>query len=304
MGHSMDSDRVNGGDPVKVRGDTALSGVYVGTQGFSPRDWVGTFYPPSHPQRSFLDFYGQVFNSVELNTTFYAIPPISTVMGWAQRTPPEFVFTAKMPKLITHEKQLLDAERELQTFEQRLSLLGSKLGAVVIQFPRSFTRQRFEGRLRAFLPLLPRQIRFAVEFRSQSWQNEEVFDLLRQSGVAWCVNYWQDLPTVMETTTDVAYFRLVGHHDQFTYLGRLQHDRSEELAMLADNIVDLSSRLNRIYVYVNNHFEGHAPATATRLKRLLGLPTVDPRRFWPHQQNLLPGMEPLDEPTNWSASGD
>ncbi len=292
----MDGDRMVGGDLVQPRSDAAPSGIYVGMQGFSPRDWVGTFYPPGYPQRDFLDFYAKVFNSVELNTTFYAIPPVSTVMGWAERTPPDFVFCAKMPKLITHEKQLLDVEQELEAFVDRLLLLGRKLGAVVIQFPRAFTRPRFEGRFRAFLPLLPRQVRFAVEFRSRSWQHEEVFGLLRDFDVAWCVNYWQDLPRVMETTTDVAYFRLVGQHDQFTYLGRLQHDRSEELAALADTILDLRRRLNRVYVYVNNHFEGHAPATVARLKAMMGLPAVDPRRFWPHQQNVLPGMELQGEP--------
>ena len=273
-------------------GDTSLSGIYVGVQGFSPRDWVGTFYPPGYPQRDFLDFYAQVLDSVELNTTFYAIPPAATVLGWAQRTPPGFVFTAKMPRLITHDKQLLDVEGELQAFVERMLLLGDKLGAVVIQFPRSFTRPRYEQRFRAFLPLLPRQVRFAVEFRSRSWQNENVLGLLREFDVAWCVNYWQNLPTVVETTTDLAYFRLVGQHDQFTYLGRLQHDRSEELSALADTILDLRRRLKRVYVYVNNHFEGHAPATVTRLKTMIGLPTVDPHSYWPQQQRLLPGMEP------------
>ncbi len=288
----MDGDRANFSNRAGLQGDAAERGIYVGVQGFSPRDWVGTFYPPGYRQRDFLDFYAQVFNSVELNTTFYAIPPVATVLAWAQRTPPDFVFTAKLPKLITHEKQLLDAERELAAFVERLLLLGNKLGAVVIQFPRSFTRQRFEERFRAFLPLLPSEVRFAVEFRSRSWQDDEVFALLRHFDVAWCINYWQDLPQVVETTTDLAYFRLVGQHEQFTYLGRLQHDRSEELAALADTILDLRQRLKRVYVYVNNHYEGHAPATVNRLKAMLGLPTLDPRRLWPHRQSLLPGMEP------------
>jgi uncharacterized protein YecE (DUF72 family) len=292
----LDTKTVWGGGQGCSRSRYAPGGVYVGVQGFSPRDWVGTFYPPGYAQRDFLDFYSQVFDSVELNTTFYAIPPVSTVMGWAQRTPPSFVFTAKMPKLITHEKRLLDIEGELAPLVERMLLLGDKLGAVVIQFPRSFTRPRFEERFRAFLSLLPGELRFAVEFRSRSWQDEEVFALLRQFDVAWCVNYWQDLPTVIETTTDLAYFRLVGQHEQFTYLGRLQHDRSEELAALADTILDLRQRLKRVYVYVNNHFEGHAPATVSRLKTMLGLPTVDPRSLWPRQQGLLPGMEARGEP--------
>jgi uncharacterized protein YecE (DUF72 family) len=117
-----------------------------------------------------------------------------------------------------------------------------------------------------------------------------VFELLQEFGVAWVINHWQDLPPVIETTADFAYFRLVGFHDQFTYLGQLQRDRSEELVSWAGTINDLATRLHRIYVYVNNHYEGHAPATVRRLKDLLGLPTVDPRSLWPARPSLLPGM--------------
>jgi uncharacterized protein YecE (DUF72 family) len=147
------------------------AGIHIGVQGFSPRDWVGTFYPPGLPQRDFLDFYAQVFDSVELNTTFYAIPPARTVLAWARRTPPGFTFTAKMPQSITHEKKLLGVEQEVASFVDRIGLLGDKLGAIVVQFPRSFTRS-MEDRLRAFLALLPRGPRFAVEFRSRSWHSE------------------------------------------------------------------------------------------------------------------------------------
>lgn len=264
--------------------------VYIGVQGFSSRDWVGTFYPTGWPAQEFLPFYSQVFDSVELNTTFYAIPPVSTVQAWARRTPPGFVFTTKLPRAITHDKKLLDVKGELYAFIDSVRPLGAKLGAAVVQFPPSFTRQRFADRFRAFLLLLPEWPRFAVEFRSRSWHNEDVFDLLREFRVAWCINHWQNLPAVVEATTDFAYLRLVGHHDQSTHLGRLQRDRSEELASLSDMIRGLSARLGRVYVYVNNHYEGHAPATVTRLKALLGLPTVEPLSLWPQRQGMLPGM--------------
>jgi len=264
--------------------------IYIGGQGFSPKDWVGTFYPPGFPQRDFLSFYAQVFDSVELNTTFYAIPSASTVRSWAQRTPPEFVFTAKMPRAITHDKKLLGVDKELSAFVDRISLLGDKLGAVVVQFPPSFTQGRFEDRLRAFLPLLPRDRRFAVEFRGRSWKDERVFELLREFDVAWVINHWQDLPPVIETTASFAYFRFVGFHDQFTYLGQLQRDRWEELVSWARTIKEMATHLERIYIYVNNHYEGHAPATVSRLKDLLSLPAVDPRSLWPARPGLLPGM--------------
>jgi uncharacterized protein YecE (DUF72 family) len=263
--------------------------VYIGAQGFSPRDWVGTFYPPGLPASEFLPFYARVLDTVELNTTFYAIPAPSTVRVWAMRVPAGFVFSAKMTRTITHDKELVDVEADVEAFLGRISALGDKLGTVVVQFPRSFNR-RFEHRLRTFLPLLPRDMRFAIEFRSPSWDDPAIFDLLRQYGVAWCITHWQDLPPVIETTADFAYFRLVGFHDEFSQLDRVQHDRSRELASWARTIADLTARVNRIYVYINNHYEGHSPSSIQRLKALLGLPTIEPRSQWPQQQNPLPGM--------------
>jgi uncharacterized protein YecE (DUF72 family) len=263
--------------------------IYIGAQGFSPRDWVGAFYPPGLANSQFLPFYSRVLDTVELNTTFYAVPSASTVRAWAMRVPASFVFSAKMTRTITHDRELLDIEADLQAFVGRLRTLGDKLGAVVVQFPRSFNRG-FEDRLRAFLPLLPRDIRFAVEFRNSSWDHPAVFELLRQYGVAWCITHWQDLPPVIETTADFSYFRLVGFHDEFSQLDRVQRDRSQELASWARTIADLTARVSRIYVYINNHYEGHSPSTINRLKALLGLPRIEPRSQWPQQQNTLPGM--------------
>lgn len=267
--------------------DLTPSRIRIGVQGFSPKDWVGTFYPPGFTSRQFLPFYAQVFDTVELNATFYAIPSGSTVRSWATRTRPGFLFTAKMPQAITHDKRLLDAEEEVSVFLDTMKLLDDKLGPILIQFPRSFTR-RYEDDLRAFLPLLPRDIRFAVEFRSQSWNDDEVFHLLREFDVAWCINDWQDLPPVVETTTDFSYLRLIGFHQEFSYLGRVQRDRSQEVASWARTITDLGTEVNRIYVYVNNHYAGHAPATVNQLRGLLGLPVVDPHRLWPEQPSLFP----------------
>jgi uncharacterized protein YecE (DUF72 family) len=266
--------------------DLTSDSVRIGVQGFSPKDWVGTFYPPGFTSRQFLPFYAQVFNTVEVNATFYAIQSASTVRSWAVRTSPGFVFTAKMPQEITHDKRLLGAEEKLSAFLDMMRLLEGKLGPVLIQFPRSFTR-RFEDNLHTFLRLLPRDIRFAIEFRSESWNDDEVFKLAGEYDVAWCINDWQDLPPVIETNTDFTYLRLVGFHREFSYLGRVQRDRSQELASWATALKDLAKRVDRIYIYVNNHYAGHAPATVNQLKELLGLPSVDPQSLWPEQPSLF-----------------
>jgi uncharacterized protein YecE (DUF72 family) len=266
--------------------ELAADKIRVGVQGFSPKDWVGVFYPPGFSARQFLPFYAQVFDTVEVNATFYAIPSASTVKSWAVRTPPGFTFACKMPQEITHDRRLLDAEERLSIFLDQMRLLEDKLGPIVIQFPQSFTR-RYEENLRGFLPLLPKDMPFAIEFRSQSWHEEEVFELLRQFDVAWCINDWQDLPPVIETTADFAYLRLVGFHRQFKYLDRVQRDRSEDLESWAVTVRDLARRVERVYVYVNNHYEGYAPATVQRLRELLDIPTTDPHNLWPQQPDLL-----------------
>jgi uncharacterized protein YecE (DUF72 family) len=262
------------------------AGVLLGAQGFSPRDWIGTFYPPHFLSQQFLPFYSRVYDTVEINSTFYAIPSRSTVRSWAERTPPHFVFACKMPQDITHDHRLRGVEEKLDLFLDHMRILQGKLGPVVIQFPRSFTRS-FEGNLRAFLPLLPRDVRFVAEFRSASWHEQGVLDLLREFNVAWCINDWQDLPPVVETTTDFAYLRLVGYHREFEYLGEIQRDRSEDLTKWARTIKDLAIRVPRIYAYINNHYAGHAPATVNQLARLLDLPAVDPHSLWPEQTPLF-----------------
>ena len=260
--------------------------IRLGVQGFSPQDWVGTFYPPHFSSKEFLPFYARVFNTVEINSTFYAIPSASTVESWASRTPPGFVFACKLPQDITHDQQLEGVEERLSIFVDRMRNLGEKLGPVVIQFPSFFTRDSEES-LRSFLPLLPQDIRFVTEFRSESWNDEAVFGLLREFNVAWCINDWQDLPPVVETTTDFAYLRLVGYHREFKYLGEVQRDRSEDLAGWARTVKRLAAKVPRIYVYVNNHYAGHAPATVNQLAAFLELPTVDPRSLWPEQSTLF-----------------
>jgi uncharacterized protein YecE (DUF72 family) len=252
---------------------------HVGAQGFSQGDWVGTFYPPGTRPSDYLAFYAKAFDSVEMNTTFYATPTPDRVLGWVEGTPPGFCFAAKMSQVITHDKRLVDAEQELTYFCASMRAFGDKLGAIVIQLPPSFKRES-ELDLQRFLDLLPSDLRFAVEFRHSSWQEPAVLDLLRIHNVAWCMNDWRDLASIREATTDFAYLRLNGYHDRIDHLTHVQVDRSAELDSWAETLRGLGDQVRHAYVYVNNHYAGHAPATINDLRARLGLPAIDPRTLW------------------------
>jgi uncharacterized protein YecE (DUF72 family) len=262
--------------------------IHIGAQSFVPKDWVGSFYPPSLSPRDFLTFYAQIFDTIELNTTFYAIPTPDRVKDWASRTPASFCFTAKLPRLITHRRRLVEPEPELSRFVAVMRRFGPKLGPLLIQLPPSFTRDA-EGDLRDFVAGLPSGARYVVEFRHPSWQHPEVADLLGRHDVGWCMNDWQDLEGLRVATTDIAYLRLNGYHDQFEHVDRVQRDRTVELASWAETIDELCPRLAHIYVSINNHYAGHAPATINQLKAMLGLPTVSPRQRWPDADRATQG---------------
>lgn len=253
--------------------------VRVGTQGFQAKPWLGAFYPPKARPESYLSTYSQIFDTVELNTTFYAVPPPSVVLGWLVKTPDDFVFTCKMPKVITEEKRLQNCGRELEQFLGIVGLLGPKLGPIVIQVPSGFTDRDLPN-LEAFLPRLPKEFEFAFEPRSRRLQSQDLVDLLKEYGVALCINQWKSLPIFDEVSADFSYIRLIGYHEHPVGSEELR-DRSDDLLNWAERIKNkIGKKVRRVYIYVNNHYSGYAPTTANRLKQLLGLETYEPQSIW------------------------
>ncbi len=224
--------------------------------------------------------YARAFRTVEVDSTFYAVPPVSTVRGWASRTPPDFVFALKLPQEITHERRFLDAESVLSLFLERARELGNKLGPILIQCGPDFSPIERDA-LAAFLPLLPSDVRFAIEFRQKYWITPEHLDLLREHRVAlalsdgrWIPRKWL-LELCERPTTDFAYVRWMGPDRAITDYSHVQVDRSAELDAWAAMIPVLQAQVRTVYGYANNHFAGHSPATIRMLQQRLGLPTVD-----------------------------
>jgi uncharacterized protein YecE (DUF72 family) len=259
--------------------------VLIGTQGWNYAAWVGPFYPEGTRPADMLSLYAQAFDTVEVDSTFYAIPPPNTVRGWARRSPDGFVFALKLPQEITHERHLRRAEAETETFIERARLLGPKLGPILVQLGPEFSPSDFDA-LEAFIPRLPRDLRFAVEVRQQRWTRPEIlFDLLSllaEHGVALALSdgRWIPRETMLELalkpTADFHYVRWMGPNRDLTDFSHVQVDRTGESGAWAGVLRDL--RVD-VYGYVNNHFAGHSPASARDLQRRLGIAPVDPRQI-------------------------
>ena len=182
-------------------------GLYVGTSGYSYKQWKGTFYPKDLPAQQMLRSYGERFGTVEINSTFYGMPKVSILEGWADAVPPGFRFVLKAPKQITHVRKLSDAGDLVSRLLEVSEALTEYRGPLLFQLPP--TSKKDATRLREFLGLLPLQLRAAFEFRHPSWFDDEVFGLLRDHRAALCVADAEgDLEVPLVATTDWGYLRL------------------------------------------------------------------------------------------------
>ena len=255
--------------------------ILVGTQGWNYDGWVGPFYPPGTSKQEMLRLYSKVFNTVEIDSTFYAIPAESSVRSWAARTPQEFTFSVKLPSEITHKNRLRDSRDYFLQFVERMRLLGDKLGCVLIQLPPDFSPGERKS-LNSFLELLPADIKFAVEFRDQKWITEQTLKELNEHKVALTLtdSKWIDRELVIkmadQATADFSYVRWLGPRE-LTDFSRIQIDRSKEIKQWAEFFMNFRNQVSVIFGYFNNHFQGHSPASSNDFKRMLGLPFTSPR---------------------------
>jgi uncharacterized protein YecE (DUF72 family) len=199
--------------------------LYVGTSGYSYKEWKGTFYPKDLPDRQMLRFYGERFRAVEINSTFYGMPRAAVLAAWAEAVPGDFKFVLKAPRQITHLQGLKDVGDLVAHVLEVAGALMEHRGPLLFQLPP--TSKKDLPRLRALLALLPVQQRAAFEFRHPSWFDAEVFGLLRDHRVALCVADAEgDLEVPFVATTDWGYLRLrrpdYGDADLKTCVKRVQ----------------------------------------------------------------------------------
>jgi len=184
----------------------AMATVSIGTSGFSYKEWRGLFYPDGLPDRQMLAYYSSRFRTVEIDSTFYRMPSPKTLEGWRDVTPEGFRFVLKAPQQITHRQRLKVPSDAVSYFTSIVTTLGPRLGFVAYQLPR-FMKCDVE-KLKAFLEVLPADLKASFEFRHPSWFVPEVYDLLRHHSVMLCIHDTDEGCTPMELTGRSIYVRL------------------------------------------------------------------------------------------------
>jgi len=184
-----------------------MAKIYVGTSGYAYKEWKGKFYPEKISPKEMLRFYSAHLKTVEINNTFYHMPRESVLTSWAEQVPSDFVFALKAPQVITHLKRLRDVIAETEYLFRTLSILDKKLGPVLFQFPKSFRKDR--PVLQDFLGLIHGDMACAFEFRSPSWLDDEILDLLRGKGASLCIADTDENPAhEIMSTASWGYLRL------------------------------------------------------------------------------------------------
>jgi uncharacterized protein YecE (DUF72 family) len=235
--------------------------VRIGCSGWAYPDWRGRFYPRSAPARDWFALYARVFDTVELNTTFYRLPTPSTVDGWAEQAPPGFLYAVKLGQFGSHRMKLRDAGSWLPNHLDRVDRLGPALGPTVVQLPPGWKRD--VARLDEFLTVAPRRLRWAVELRNPSWLHDDVFEVLARHGAALVIH---DLlpghPWLR--TSDWSYLRFHGPRAlEEPYRGAYTGRR---LWRVAERLADWSSSGDDVYAYFNNDIGADAVRDATWLR--------------------------------------
>ncbi len=244
-------------------------GLYIGTSGWSYDDWIGPFYPKTIKKGKMLDFYVQEFNLVEINSTFYALPNKYAVIAWNKKTPDDFVFTAKIPREITHKRLLKKGEPVFKEFYSLMHPLidAGKLGCFLIQLPPKFSTE-YKGDLKAFLDFVPDTVTFAAEFRHTSWDETSV-DFLREYNCAFVVTDSLKMKPDVRITADIGYVRWHGRNPKHWY----DYEYTEkELEQWLPRINDMQHSTKDLYLQFNNHPRGQAIRNTRMLKDLLDIP--------------------------------
>jgi len=238
--------------------------------GFGYKEWSGVFYPDTMQPGDYLAFYSKYFDTVELDTTFHAIPAPRIVHRWREAVPEDFRFCPKMPRQVTHAEHPEQQAGVLREFIGVMRALGDKLAIVLLQFPPSFAASHFD-RLQKLFDLLPQDLRFAVEFRDASWQNDRTEAFLREHGVAWVSADYMERAAPPRATANFLYARWVGVHRSFPNMNAEMIDVQDRLEHWAKALSTTAGETGEIWGFFNNDYAGYSVGSCNRMKRIVGM---------------------------------
>jgi uncharacterized protein YecE (DUF72 family) len=274
--------------------------LLVGTSSWSTRDWCGSFYPEDINPAEMISVYSEKLPTVEIDSTWYSMPSRAMVDAWASRTPEGFVFSAKVPRVISHEKYLEGCEPDLKEFLEIVTRLGQKLGPLILQFPyvakgkdphEYTTGEDFLRRLEIFAPLMEEGFQWGIEIRNSKWVRPELLDLLRSRNISLVfIDYYTMDPLYKLAqrgdvfTAPFVYVRFLGNHREMDNAvkkareeGRrkrdwesLIRDRTDSMRPWIGPIKEIVGQATPVYVYFNNHYAGYAPGSVELFAKLYG----------------------------------
>ena len=242
----------------------------IGCTGWSYDAWVGSFYPKNTKKTDFLKFYSGIFDCTEINSSFYRIPNQFMAKKWFVETPDSFRFSVKFPKVITHDNRLSKLEPYLDQFFYGINPLKKKVSALIIQLPPSLSFDEAKPKMDILFDKVPKDYRYAVEGRHESWFTDESVEHLKEKNVCLVWNEIAGVDNPAPITTDFVYLRIIGDRsipdDQF---GKVHYDKTDVLKKWVQRIKN--ANVKKAFVMTNNHFVGFGPATANDFRAMMGL---------------------------------
>jgi uncharacterized protein YecE (DUF72 family) len=269
---------------------------HIGCSGWSYTAWLGPFYPSKLENADWLRYYSQVFDYVEIDSSFYRMPSKFMVKGWAEKTPDNFRFAAKFPKIITHDKYLVDASEEVYTFLENMEPLQEKTLALLIQLPPSMEIMPGLVGLKELIPYLDRSFRYAVEVRHPSWFQDLAYNFFANNDICMVWSQLARLSTPPVVTTEFLYVRFIGDRsiDEKDF-GKIQKDRVLEMKQWSDELKKVDTgeirgrrkEVNLAMIAANNHYAGFGPGTVNLFRKMVGLSELS----WENRNQLKERVE-------------
>ncbi|MGA9844209.1 MAG: DUF72 domain-containing protein [Nitrososphaeraceae archaeon] len=253
--------------------------VFVGCSGWSHPSWKGRFYPSDLDTSDWLSYYSNIFDHVEIDSSFYRVPDVFMAKNWYNKTPPHFRFTAIFPQIITHHKKLLDAKYELEGFFASMSKLGEKLLCLLMQLPASMKVTEGLESLKRILPTLDPSFRYAVEVRDRSWFQDLAYDFFANNNICMVWNESTGIQTPAVVTTDFVYLRFIADRIM-DYSDKNQDDNVIGMQYWANKVTQVrtedavSNKVKLAIVSANNSYSGFGPSTANSFRKMIGLQEV------------------------------